>query len=117
MLTNIRIAYYSHSETPVSTLTSCKDLTKMARMLETVCPSWEDAKKYVHLTQSTLVDHMGVDGYGDPLCTHISGIKNTENLIGLFIHMRGEWHISENGIDWIPTKEEFPNEKWSENGK
>ena len=109
-MSNIRIAYYSHSETPVSTLTHCPedDLVKVARMLETTCPTWEDAKKYVHLTQHTLVDHMGVDGYGDPLCTRISGVKNTENLIGLFIHMRSSWHFSDNGIDWIPTSEEFP---------
>ena len=109
-MSNIRIAYYSHSETPISTLTNCVDgnLPKVARMLETTAPTWEDAKKYVHLTQHTLQEHAGVDGYGDPLCTRISGVKNKENLIGLFIHMKGEWHFSDNGIDWISTKEEFP---------
>ena len=109
-MSNIRIAYYSRNESPISTLTHCPedDLVKVARMLETTAPSWEDAKKYVHLTQHTMQEHWGVDGYGDPLCTQISGVKNTENLIGLFIHMRSQWHFSDNGIDWIPTQEEFP---------
>ena len=109
-MSNIRIAYYSYSESPISTLTSCTEsnLTTVARMLETTAPTWEDAKKYVHLTQHTLQEHAGVDGYGDPLCTRISGVKNKENLIGLFIHMRSKWHFSDNGIDWIPTEEEFP---------
>ena len=109
-MTNIRIAYYSRNESPISTLTNCPgdDLAKVARMLETTSPTWEDAKKYVHLTQHTMQEHWGVDGYGDPLCTQISGVKNTENLIGLYIHMRSEWHFSDNGIDWIPTREEFP---------
>jgi len=109
-MSNIRIAYYSHSETPISTLTSCTEsnLTKVARMLETTAPTWEDAKKYVHLTQHTLQEHAGVDGYGDPLCPMYQDRKNDENLIGLFIHMKGEWHFSDNGIDWTSTKEEFP---------
>ena len=109
-MSNIRIAYYSRNESPISTLTHCPedDLVKVARMLETTAPTWEDAKKYVHLTHPTMQEHWGVDGYGDPLCTRISGVKNTENLIGLFIHMRSQWHFSDNGIDWIPTQEEFP---------
>ena len=48
-----------------------------------------------------------VDGYGDPLCTRISGVDNTEDLEGLFLHMKGVWHYSDNGIDWEPITEAF----------
>ena len=83
------------------------DMQRLAEQLKTVAPTLKDAKHFVHLAQWDLKDHWGVDGYGDPLCTRISGVENTENLEGLFIHMKGCWHYSDDGIGWDPVDEYF----------
>ncbi len=54
--------------------------------------------------------HRDVSEYGDPLCTRISGVENTQMLQYLYIHMKGEWHVSDNGIDWDPVVEVLKKE-------
>ena len=105
---NFRIAYSDYDVT--STLYQKVSAEKLAEQLKTVAPTLKDAKHFVHLAQWDLKDHWGVDGYGDPLCTRISGKENTENLEGLFLHMKGCWHYSDNGIDWDPVVEVLKKE-------
>ena len=108
MIKNFRIGYYTLREDVCSTFYQKDSAKRLAEQLQTVAPTWEDAKHFVHLAQWNMVDdHAGVDGYGDPLCTRISGVQNTENLEGLFLHMKGVWHYSDNGIDWDPISEAF----------
>ena len=102
---NFRIAYSDYDVT--STLYQKVSAEKLAEQLKTVAPTLKDAKHFVHLAQWDLKDQWGVDGYGDPLCTRISGVENTENLEGLFIHMKGCWHYSDDGIYWEPVDEYF----------
>ena len=45
-----------------------------------------------------------------PLCTRISGVENTQMVQYLYIHMKGEWHVSDNGIDWDPVVEVLKKE-------
>ena len=104
---NIRIGYYGKDENVHSTFAKCMNVLETAKYLETVAETWEDAKRYVHLIQDNMIEHWGVDGYGDPLCTRISGVQNEEALIGLFLHMKGKWHFSDNGIDWETIDEAF----------
>ena len=103
---NFRVAYSDYDVT--STLYQKKTAEELARQLEEVAPTLETAKCFVHLAQWNLKDHGHVDGLGDPLCTRLSGVENTEDLVGLFIHMKGEWHYSDDGIYWEPTRIEFP---------
>ena len=108
MIKNFRIGYYTVREDVCSTFYQKDSAERLAEHLHTVAPTWEDAKHFVHLAQWNMIDdHWGVDGYGDPLCTRISGKPNTENLEGLFLHMKGVWHYSDNGIDWDPITECF----------
>ena len=105
---NFRVGYYNVREEVTSTLYQKDSAVQLAEQLQKVAPTHKDAQYFVHLAQWNLInDHAGVDGYGDPLCTHISGVKNTENLTGLFVHMKGVWHYSDNGIDWEPINEAF----------
>jgi|TARA_B100000676_G_scaffold288490_1_gene320082 hypothetical protein len=107
-LKNFRVGYYSIREDVCSTFYQKESAEKLAEQLHTVAPTHKDAQYFVHLAQWNLIDdHWGVDGYGDPLCTRISGKENTENLEGLFLHMKGCWHYSDNGIDWDPISECF----------
>ena len=107
-LKNFRVGYYSIREDVCSTFYQKESAEKLAEQLHTVAPTHKDAQYFVHLAQWNLIDdHWGVDGYGDPLCTRISGKENTENLEGLFLHMKGFWHYSDNGIDWDPISECF----------
>ncbi len=108
MIKNFRIGYYTLREDVCSTLYQKNTAKALAEQLQTVAPTWEDAKHFVHLAQWNMVDdHAGVDGYGDPLCTRISGVQNTENLEGLFLHMKGKWHYSDDGIDWDPVDSDY----------
>ena len=66
---NIRIGYYGKDENVHSTFAKCMNVLETAKYLETVAETWEDAKRYVHLIQDNMMEHWGVDGYGDPLCT------------------------------------------------
>ena len=54
--------------------------------------------------------HRDVSEYGDPLCTRISGVENIQMVQYLYIHMKGEWHVSDNGIDWDPVVEVLQEE-------
>lgn len=110
-LKNFRVGYYTVREDVCSTFYQKESAEKLAEQLHTVAPTHKDAQYFVHLAQWNLIDdHWGVDGYGDPLCTRISGKENTENLEGLFLHMKGCWHYSDNGIDWEPVDEYFIKE-------
>jgi hypothetical protein len=31
--------------------------------------------------------------------------KYMENIAYLYVHMKGEWHVSDNGIDWDPIED------------
>ena len=105
---NFRVGYYNQREEVTSTFYQRESADKLAEQLQKVAPTHKDAQYFVHIAQWNLInDHSGVDGYGDPLCTRISGVKNTENLEGLFLHMKGCWHYSDNGIDWEPINEAF----------
>ena len=105
---NFRVAYSDYDVT--STLYQKESAAKLAEQLKTVASTLEEAKYFVHLAQWDQKDHWGVDGYGDPLCTRISGVENTENLEGLFIFMKGCWHYSDDGIYWEPVDEYFIKE-------
>jgi hypothetical protein len=106
---NFRVAVSDYGDV-TSTLYTKESAAKLAEQLKTVAPTLKDAKYFVNIAQWDLKDHWGVDGYGDPLCTRISGVENTENLEGLFIHMKGCWHYSDDGIYWEPVDEYFIKE-------
>ena len=103
---NFRVAVSDYGDV-TSTLYTKESAAKLAEQLKTVAPTLEDAKYFINIAQCDLRDHWGVDGYGDPLCTRISGVENTENLEGLFIFMKGGWHYSDDGIGWDPVDEAF----------
>ena len=50
-----------------------------------------------------------VDGFGEVIENRVS--LNKENykphIKHLYLWMRNEWHYSDNGIDWVPVREEI----------
>jgi hypothetical protein len=104
---NFRIAYSDYGDVESTLYTKVSDLA-LAKQLTQSAGTLEEAKYFVKLCAWDKRDHDCVDSYGDPLCTRISGVQNTENLEGLFLFMKGCWHYSDDGIGWDRLDEAFP---------
>ena len=100
---NFRIGYSSrrNGEVP-NTLFKYSSPQELAGYLKLTAPDYDQAEKFIKLVGDKRQTADYVDGFGDPLCTRISGVKNTEDLTGLFIHMKNCWHYSDDGIYWEP---------------
>jgi hypothetical protein len=90
-----------------NTLVRYSTAEQLAGHLHTTAPEYDQAEKFIRLVGDQRQEADYVDQFGDPLCTRISGVKNTEDLTGLFIHMKDCWHYSDDGIYWEPISVEF----------
>jgi len=102
-MNNIKIAYCDYDV--VSTKHEVEDVAAFANFLENSVPSLEDAKKYV-TAFGDIVTEEWVDGYGEEMFyaprTHPKGSRECKES-HLFLHMKGKWHVTDDGCDWEPV--------------
>ena len=106
-INKIKIAYSGYDV--VSTKHEVEDVEAYADFLVNKVPTLEDAKKYV-TAFADIYTEWGVDGYGEdmfwaPRTMPRGSRKCAESH--LFIHMKGQWHVTDDGCDWEPVKEFF----------
>lgn len=104
---NFRIGVSDCGEV-TSVLHSTDNVLQLAEHLCAVAPDLHSAECYIHLDHEGLTHHGGVNEYADPIC-RIGWAENTEDLKGLFLFMKGEWHYTEDGFDFDPVAEVFPS--------
>ena len=56
MIKNFRIGYYTLREDVCSTLYQKDSAKRLAEQLQTVAPTWEDAKHFVHLAHYLILN-------------------------------------------------------------
>ena len=109
-MTKIKIAYSGHDV--VSTEHEVANVKDFAKFLVNKVPSLEDAKKYVTAFGDNKIE-WGVDGLGDDMFwaprTHPKGSRTCDHEV-LFIHMKGEWHYTDDGCDWDSVQGELLKE-------
>ena len=106
-MNKIKIAYSGYDV--VSTKHEVEDVEAFADFLINKVPTLEDAKKYI-TAFADINTEWGVDGYGEdmfwaPRTMPRGSRKCAESH--LFIHMKGQWHVTDDGCDWEPVKEFF----------
>tara|TARA_E500000178_G_C16614451_1_gene570502 strand:+ start:169 stop:552 length:384 start_codon:yes stop_codon:yes gene_type:complete len=102
----IGISHRNRQSVP-NTLFKYSSAEELAGYLKITAPEYDQAEKFIKLVGDRRQEADYVDAFGDPLCTRISGVENTEDLTGLFIHMKDCWHYSDDGIYWEPVDIEF----------
>jgi len=106
-MNKIKLAYSDYDV--VSTKHEVEDVEAFANFLINKVPTLEDAKKYI-TAFADINKEWGVDGYGEdmfwaPRTMPRGSRKCAESH--LFIHMKGQWHVTDDGCDWEPVKEFF----------
>ena len=100
-MNKIKIAYCGYDV--VSTKHEVEDVEAFAKWLVQHVPTLEDAKKYVTAFADTTKEEW-VDGYGDEMFwaprTHPKKVCEQSHL---FLHMKGKWHVTDDGCDWEPV--------------
>ena len=61
-------------------------------------------------------EYYDVDDFGGVKQTDSRGTPWNEkaymdNIEYLYVHMKGEWHVSDNGIDWLPVEDQIAYEE------
>ena len=87
-MTKIKIAYSGYDV--ISAEHEVADVREFARFLVNKVPTLDDAKKYVTA--------LGDDMFWAPR-TQPKGSRTCREDM-LFIHMKGEWHFTDDGCDW-----------------
>ena len=104
-MTKIKIAYSGYDV--ISTEHEVANVKDFAKFLVNKVPTLEDAKKYVTAFGDTKKE-WGVDGLGDDMFwaprTNPKGSRVCEQDV-LFIHMKGEWHYTDDGCDWDSVRD------------
>ena len=103
----IKIAYSGYDV--VSAKHEITDVDAFVDFLINKVPTLQDAEKYV-TAFGDIKTEWGVDGLGDEMFhaprTHPKGSVVCEEEY-LFIHMKGQWHVSDDGCYWDPVTEYF----------
>ena len=106
-MNKIKIAYSDYDV--VSTAHEVENVEAFANFLVTKVPTLDDAVKYVTAFADVKTE-WGVDGYGDDMFwaprTHPKGSRKCAES-HLFIHMKGKWHVTDDGCDWEPVETFF----------
>ena len=106
-MNKIKIAYCGYDV--VSTKHEVEDVEAFADFLINKVPTLDDAKKYV-TAFADIVREEWVDGYGDDMFwaprTMPRGSRKCPET-HLFLHMKGQWHVTDDGCDWEPVKNFF----------
>jgi hypothetical protein len=100
-MNKIKIAYCGYDV--ISAEHEVENVEQFADFLNNKVSSLDDAKKYVTAFADNKVEEW-VDGYGDEMfwaprsrprkqCPHSH----------LFLHMKGKWHVTDDGCDWEPV--------------
>lgn len=104
-MNKIKIAYCGYDV--VSTKHEVEDVEAFANWLVQHVPTLEDAKKYV-TAFADIVTEEWVDGYGDEMFwAPRSNPKKVCEQSHLFLHMKGKWHVTDDGCDWEPVETFF----------
>jgi hypothetical protein len=100
-MNKIKIAYCGYDV--VSTKHEVEDVEAFANWLVQHVPTLDDAKKYV-TAFADIVTEEWVDGYGDDMFwAPRSNPRKVCEQTHLFLHMKGKWHVTDDGCDWEPV--------------
>ena len=100
-MNKIKIAYCGYDV--VSTKHEVEDVEAYANWLVANVPTLDDAKKYV-TAFADIVTEEWVDGYGDEMFwAPRSNPRKVCEQTHLFLHMKGKWHVTDDGCDWEPV--------------
>lgn len=104
-MNKIKIAYCGYDV--VSTKHEVEDVEAFANWLVNKVPTLEDAKKYITAFADITTEEW-VDGYGDDMFwAPRSNPKKVCEQSHLFLHMKGKWHVTDDGCDWEPVETFF----------
>ena len=104
-MNKIKIAYCGYDV--VSTKHEVEDVEAFANWLVQHVPTLDDAKKYV-TAFADIVTEEWVDGYGDEMFWAPRSIpRKVCEQTHLFLHMKGKWHVTDDGCDWEPVAKFF----------
>jgi hypothetical protein len=104
-MNKIKIAYCGHDV--ISAEHEVENVEQFADFLNNKVSSLDDAKKYVTAFADNKVEEW-VDGYGDEMFwAPRSNPRKKCPHSHLFLHMKGKWHVTDDGCDWEPVTEFF----------
>ena len=110
-MNKIKLAYCDRDVVSVEHEVNCVE--SFANFLNTKVPTLENAKYYVTAMANNPKVEEWVDGYGeDMFWAPRSRPKKTCKESHLFLHMKGKWHVTDNGCDWDPVEEFFPQKEY-----
>ena len=102
----IKIAYSDYDV--ISVKHEVEDLEAFAKILVNKVPTLENAKYYVTAMATDMKTEWGVEGYGEEM---FWAPRQRPKLVceqdALFIHMKGKWHVTEDGCDWDPVADYY----------
>ena len=102
----IKIAYSDYDV--ISDKHEVEDLEAFAKFLVNKVPTLENAKYYVTAMATDMKTEWGVEGYGEEM---FWAPRQRPKLVceqdALFIHMKGRWHVTEDGCDWDPVADYY----------
>ena len=102
----IKIAYSDYDV--ISVKHEVEDLEAFAEFLVNKVPTLENAKYYVTAMATDMKTEWGVEGYGEEM---FWAPRQRPKLVceqdALFIHMKGKWHVTEDGCDWDPVADYY----------
>lgn len=110
-MNKIKLAYCDRDVVSVEHEVNCVE--SFANFLNTKVPTLENAKYYVTAMANNPKVEEWVDGYGeDMFWAPRSRPRRTCKESHLFLHMKGKWHVTDDGCDWEPVKEFFPQKEY-----
>jgi hypothetical protein len=68
------------------------------------CKIWQDYKDVTPMEYGDVLHYANIM-YTDSRGTPIYEDDYMSNIEYLYVHMKGEWHVSDNGIDWDPIED------------
>ena len=102
----IKIAYSDYDV--ISVKHEVENLEAFAKFLVNKVPTLENAKYYVTAMATDMKTEWGVEGYGEEM---FWAPRQRPKLVceqdALFIHMKGKWHVTEDGCDWDPVADYY----------
>ena len=101
-----RIAYSDYTVKSVAYETD--DLIDLAEFLEQQAPTLKDAEQFVTACGTDLRDDGSVDELGDDMFwAPRSTPKRHCEEEAIFIHMKGKWHVTDDGCSWDPLDSDY----------
>ena len=106
-MNKIKIAYCGYDV--VSTKHEVEDVEAYANWLVANVPTLDDAEKYVTAFADVVTEEW-VDGYGEDMFWAPRTMPKGSRVCKeshLFLHMKGKWHVTDDGCDWEPVETFF----------